>query len=137
MEQKTIIKIVKRIKLAKRHKRVTNCFGTAFYIAGIFEKDMFICSPYIYEPAIAKLTKLEQPELYSLAIFKRGENRYIDHIAIITRINPLLITHRDLDEQFKKDEPLDEVVKRHSSESLVKTYGSITDIEYRRIPNFN
>jgi len=61
MEQRTITNIVKRIQLAKRHKGVTNCFGTAFYIAGIFEKDKIIVSPYIYTPAVIKLIKLEQP----------------------------------------------------------------------------
>lgn len=134
MDQETI---TKRIKLAKNHKTFTNCFGTALYISGIFEKDNFIASPYVYEPIIERLIKLKQPELYSLVIFKRGKNKYIDHMAILTKINPLLITHRDIDGIFRKDEPLDEVVKRHSSELMIERHGPIIDIEYRKIPNFN
>ena len=129
----------KRIRLAKRHKTFTNCFGTALYLAGIIKQDKFIPRIWDYDSELERLTILDQPEVYSLAIFRRGTNKYVDHIAIVTGINPILLTHRDIlthpEGVFIEKEPLEEVVARYSTPEMNKIHGQITQIEYRRIPN--
>lgn len=119
--------VKKRLRLAKRHKTFTNCFGTAFYIAGIVKKDEFICQPSKIDSKVKRLEKLEKPELYSLAIFRKrnGNSNYIDHLAIVTGLNPVLITYRGLDgHQWIENILLEEAVQSYKTKL----------VEYRKIP---
>jgi len=128
--------VIQRIKLVKRHKRFTNCFGTALYIAGIIGKDRIISYPWDYEERIKKLDELAEPEIYSLVIFRREDSEYPDHMAIVTGINPTLLTHRDgIRGPFIDKEPFEKVVERYGTNEMVEKHGPITRIEYRRIPN--
>lgn len=68
--------IAKRIRACKGHKTPSNCFGTVLFIAGIISKDKFVARLWgddaDYERRIEALEELQQPAVYSLAIFRRG-----------------------------------------------------------------
>ncbi len=133
--------IQQRIRLARCHKTPSNCFGTALYIAGIIPRDIFIGRLWgddlDYEKRIEGFEELPRPELYALAIFRRGHTKYIDHLAIVTGVNPVLLTQRDIllefDGEFVENEPLEETIKRYSTNQMNESHGPITKIEYRRI----
>jgi hypothetical protein len=114
----------KRIKLAKRHRGFSNCFGTALYIAGIKEKDEFVPHIYDYLPTLEALPKTSKPTSHSLVLFyKKEHSRYLDHMAVVTSLSPLLVVHRPHDCSFGPvaEVPIEDVCKIHGN-----------DIEYRK-----
>ncbi len=114
--------ILERIRLAKKHKKLTNCFGTSLYIAGILDRDIFVSRVWDYESEIGKLTKLDGPELGSLVIFRKGEERFVDHMAVVLSLNPTRVIQRELDGHSIEEKRLEEVIR---------DYG-IAEVEYRR-----
>ncbi|GEM_PF-4242389 len=116
--------ILKRIKLAKRHKIFTNCFGTSLYIVGILNKDRFVSRVWDYEPEIEKLARLDKPELGSLVIFRKGtgKGRYIDHMALVLSVNPTRVIQRELDGHSIGEKNIERVIRDYD----------ILETEYRR-----
>ena len=93
---------LKRINTAKKYEKdfQRNCIGTAMYLAGIVEKDLFMSSTdaltllenLVREDQIVKTT---QPQKDCLIILKHPTFKgYLTHMGVVTELQPLTMTHR-------------------------------------------
>ena len=102
-----------RLKLCKerqiKNPNEVNCFGTALYLTCEIDEECFIHPWKVYEEYLANLQTLRAPiagcliawrdnypKLIRLEDEKEEKSRlHVTHLGVVSRINPLLITHRD------------------------------------------
>jgi hypothetical protein len=118
----TTLKNLKKMKLSKEKEDIfeemknrintlkasgiSNCIGTAFYIAGEKNKDRNIYRGH--EEHLKKLTEKNFPEKGFLIAWCDGNEIY--HLGVITNLNPLLVTHRGgIKGDVYEDHPFEEV----------------------------
>ena len=135
-----IMGVLERIDIARGNREFSNCFGTALFIAGFIFRDEFISRLWGddvgHERRIEQLDELQTPVVYSLALFRRGSTKYIDHIAIVTGVDPILLAHRDGPEGlFIENELIERVIERYTTSEINKRQVSLVKVEYRRIPD--
>ena len=121
-------KLEKNILTAKNPKyNPVNCIGTALFITDMLPKDMYVNTNKVYKSHLKNLVESKNPlkgYLVSWETKKRIFGRKIIHLAVITHLNPLLITHRTkYDGPLMVDDPFIEVKESYKKgEAKIRFY---------------
>ena len=122
MQMKLEKETLERFELAAHTISYRNCIGTALYVLGIKETDMYVgklpkSSPWIQlEDDIVDqyFTKVTEPVIGGVLVL-RGGRYHVSHIAIVRDIDPVVLFHR---RGFNKDvipyDTLDDVLEYYA-----------------------
>jgi hypothetical protein len=105
----------------KAHASLSNCVGTGLFLVGLQEKDVYA---RVYEvQQLKQLQKAQTPELGGLVSWEEDVcgRLDIDHLAVVTHIDPVLLTHREgFSEKLLENQPFEEVVKAYKINPRIK-----------------
>jgi hypothetical protein len=83
-----------RLDLAKVNNCCANCIGTALYLIGCVNADCHI-EPEEFDGVYdSNLTRLTDPQAYCLALVFHSDTGKVLHAGVVTRVDPVLVTHR-------------------------------------------
>ena len=100
----------------------SNCIGTALYLVGEIEEDIDIGVHTAYNNYFRHLNVSLNPQIGSLIAWQHQEPRKIVHCAVITRLEPLEVAHREgCKGTVETNQPIESVKRtyRHFKGSLV------------------
>jgi len=96
--------LAERIKLAEKTTCKTNCIGFAFYLLGYIDPEKYVGytknDPHVkvVEPYLSRMTKIENPDLGDLVVFRNDNDKYgkrVEHMGLIIDFDPYpVICHR-------------------------------------------
>jgi hypothetical protein len=117
-------------KSTDRTKQEPNCIGTVLYIFGIIRKDEYLGSESrrwkngIVDEFLDKLVPINKPvEGAVLVVQERHYNKRINHMAIVTSVDPPTIFHRPgIDEKISPNDSLDSVIEYYGNDHSYKFY---------------
>lgn len=113
-----------------RSERHSNCIGTAIYLAGVYPVEHLQSPSLAYQVFLVDLPRVKHPELWGLVTWQRALVKpdsfstqkistpcvLTGHAALITCLNPLLVTDRPGDYQdFRESVPFKEVDAHYST----------------------
>ena len=99
-----------KLVLCRKTWYLSDCYGTAFYLAGLKEDDELVTTEEA-EKYIKDLPVSQEHVLHCLAIFYVQEEK--KHMGLITKMDPVCITHRlHSGGILIKDQLVDEVLRK-------------------------
>tara|TARA_Y100000310_G_C20652866_1_gene800407 strand:+ start:377 stop:760 length:384 start_codon:yes stop_codon:yes gene_type:complete len=104
---------------AKSTKGETNCIGTILYVSGVIRKDEYLGTDSrrwrnrIVDKFLDKLVPINKPiEDSVLVIRDKHRKKRIEHMAIVTSMNPPTVYHRiGNNKKIVPNDSLDQVLK--------------------------
>jgi hypothetical protein len=132
--------MLKRIALCRNTFRA-NCIGTARYLLGQEEDDVFVPAETGFPTYLAGLKRLNEPKLGCIVVWtwkpsswlgepleieaKTGKYPIVEvyHMGIVTSLEPLGITHREKTRgRFIENQPIAELQKEYDSMHFVQLF---------------
>lgn len=108
-------------------RKQVNCIGTALFITGELSADEGVSTRRAYKFHLKKLEESKNPDIGYLASWehqKKFFHKKIIHLAVITSLNPILMTHRKgFNGPLIIGEPFSDVKKHYErAEAEIKFY---------------
>ncbi|MGV8141150.1 MAG: hypothetical protein ACP5NW_01770 [Candidatus Woesearchaeota archaeon] len=106
-------------------KKAKNCMGTALYLLGIIKEDRDAYDEEVWKNIDPRDSKTEPSLEHKIAIwpnkdyflynqFHEIEIKAIDHIGIVTSLDPIRITHRvRFEGPFRENQPLKDMIREY------------------------
>ena len=101
-----------RLETARNNNKDSNCLGTALFLAGLCPREYELDPETFFSEDLLELDRIKKPELYAMVTWQQGRRAgsgtcpvygfreswddcvWTCHAAIITSLDPLLVTHR-------------------------------------------
>jgi hypothetical protein len=95
MDQPTLLELrLTRI----RDKEQSNCIGTALYLTGEQDEDVYVSAAKAHRKFLRKLRQTGQPITGCLVAWESVElpiTRLVNHMGVVVHTNPILVTQRE------------------------------------------